>query len=153
MGIDSSFFISKRDRAFIDSINQELIDDIIETPVIIYSLDLQSTKENIYGESAEKVYRVGLEFNALIANDDQETDDSDFGSNILQRIVCGFHRESLREKDFYPERGDIIKWNDAYFEITSVIDNQFIAGKVGMPHSIMCTAVMVNRSSINVRVE
>lgn len=146
-------FVTQRDYAFFKGVNKELVNDIINTEVIIFSLDAKDNPVNIYNESIEKIYRAGVQCNALITHDDQETDDSQFGPDIKQNIVCGFLRRDLEDKNFYPERGDIIKWNDAYYEIGGVVDNQLIAGRVGMPYSIICTAHMTNRSTINIREE
>lgn len=146
-------FVTPRDYRFMKGINQELIDQVIETPVIFYGIDSQQTEQNIYGESTEKVYLPGILCNAVITHDDQRTEDEQFGPNVFQNIICALERWILEEKDFYPERGDIVKWSDAYYEITQIIDNQLIAGRIGLPHSIICTAVLVNRSSINVRTE
>jgi hypothetical protein len=146
-------FVSERDYAFMTGINKELINEVIQTTVIIYSLDAVDNQTNIYGENTQKLYRAGIQANALITHDDQTTQDDQFGPNVFQNIIVGFHRLTMEEKDFYPERGDVIKWNDGYFEVTQVIDNQLIAGRYGLPHSILCTAVMTNRSSINVRQE
>ena len=144
-------FVTERDHAFFTGINHELIDEIVETAVIMYSLDAGENPTNIYGENIQKLYKPGILCNALITHDDQSTQDDQFGPNVFQNITCAFHRLTLKDKDFYPERGDVVKWNDAYFEITHVIDNQLLAGRVGLPHSIICTAVMTNRSVINIR--
>jgi len=146
-------FVTPQDYAFMTGINREIINQIIETNVIIFSLDKSENPVNLYGENLEKIYRAGIECNALITHDDPQHADDAFGPNIFQNIICGFLRSELQEKDFYPEKGDVVKWNDSYFEISQTIDNQLIAGRVGIPHSILCTAVMVNRSSINVRQE
>ena len=146
-------FVTPQDYAFFTGINHEIIDQIIETAVIIYSLDATENPPNIYGENTQKLYKPGILCNALITHDDQTTEDDQFGPNVFQNIICGFQRLTLQDKDFYPERGDVIRWNDGYFEITQVIDNQLIAGRFGISHSILCTAVMTNRSVINIRTD
>ena len=146
-------FVTGRDVAFFKGINKELIDEIVETSIIFFSLIPEKQNENIYGESTEKIYEPGIVANALIQHDDERTEDDEFGPNVQQGIVCAFYRNTLKEKDFYPERGDIIKYYNAYYEVTQVVDNQLLAGRVGLPHSIICTAQMVNKSSINVREE
>ena len=146
-------FMSDQDYAFITGVNTELLDQVIKTSVILYSIDESNSNANVYGESTEKIYKPGIICNALITHDDQRTDDDQFGPNVFQNIICGFQRTTMKEKDFYPERGDVIKYSDSYYECTGVVDNQFISGRVGMPHSILCTAVMTNKSTVNVRYE
>lgn len=146
-------FVTPRDMNFITGINKELVDEIIETDVLVFSLDIQENEMNIYQEALEKVYRPGVKINALITHDDPTSEDTEFGPNVQQNIICAFRRLELKNLDFYPDKGDVILWNGAYFEMTNVIDNQLIAGRVGLPHSIICPATMVNRSSINIREE
>ena len=163
-----SLFVKPKDYAFFQGVNRELLDDIIDTSVIIYSVDKESTKSNLYGESAEKIFLPGLKVRALIQHDAEMTDEEDgFGPNVYQNLRIAFHRDTLKEKDFYPERGDYLKWNASYFEIGGVEDNQLIAGRqfedktvptdttngFGLPHSIICMAHMVDKSVINVRTE
>lgn len=154
-------FIKPRDYAFFQSINKELVDEIIETAIILYSIDRNATDSNLYGESTTKVFKPGIKVNALIDNDDEmNVQDDGFGPNIYQNILVAVHRETLKEKDFYPERGDYALWNGAYFEINGTVDNQLIAGRhfqsiddEGLPHSIVFSATMVSADSINVRDE
>lgn len=147
-------FITNRDVTFYKGINHELIDKVIETPVIIYSFDPSKQNSNLYGESLEKVYEPGVVVNALIDHPDETTDDSEgFGPNVNQTITCAFYRNTLKEKDFYPERGDIIRWNNGFYEIDGVIDNQLLGGRYKISHSIICSCVLVNKSFINVRGE
>lgn len=148
-----SKFVTPRDVAFFKGINLELVDEVVETPIIFFSLIPEKQNENIYGESTEKIYEPGIQTNALIQHDDERTEDDEFGPNVQQGIVCAFYRNRLKEQNFYPERGDIIKYYNAYYEIGQVVDNQLLAGRVGLPHSIITTAHMVNKSSINVRQE
>lgn len=148
-----SKFVTPRDVGFFKGINLELIDEIVETSIIFFSLIPEKQNTNIYGESVDKIYEPGILVNSLIEHDDELTEDDEFGPNVYQNIIAAIYRIALKEKDFYPERGDIIKYYNAYYEVTQVVDNQLLAGRVGLPHSIICTAQMVNKSSINVREE
>ena len=138
---------------FIKGINTELIDKIIETPIVYYALDMNEQDVNIYGESTDKYYNPGIRCNCLIQNDDPSATDDEMGVNYNQTIMCFFYRNTLKEKDFYPVNGDIIKWNSSYYEINNIVDNQLLGGKTQLSHSVNCTAQMVNKSNINVRYE
>lgn len=148
-----SKYVTPRDVGFFKGINQELIDDIVETGIIFFSLIPEKQDTNIYGEATDKIYEPGIHANALIQHDDEMTEDDEFGPNVYQNILAAFYRDTLKEKDFYPMQGDIIKYYNAYYEITQVVDNQLLAGRVGLPFSIICTAQMSNKSVINVRQE
>ena len=75
-----------------------------------------------------------------------------FGSDITQTVDFRFNRFSLKDTGFYPEIGDIIFHNDAYFEIDNVREDQLIGGRVetggGEAFSIICSTFMSRRSSI-----
>jgi hypothetical protein len=148
-----SKFVTNRDVGFFKGINLEIIDDIIETGVVFFSLIPEKQNANIYGEATDKIYEPGIHVNALIQHDDETTEDDSMISNVYQNILAAFYRNTLKEKDFYPERGDLVKYYNAYYEVTQIIDNALLAGRVGLPWSIICICQMVNRSSINVRQE
>ena len=148
-----SKFVTTRDVAFFKGLNLELIDEFIKTPIVFFSLIPEKQDTNIYGEATDKIYEPGINVNALIQHDDETTEDDEFGPNVYQNIIASFYRDTLKDKNFYPETGDIIKYYNAYYELTQVVDNQLLAGRVGLPFSIICTAQMINKSSINVREE
>ena len=66
MSRTSPFFIPQKEIEFIDSVNEELIDEIIGQSVDIYKVSIDDTDENIYGESTTKYYEVGFRVNCLI---------------------------------------------------------------------------------------
>ena len=61
-----------------------------------------------------------------------------------------FHRTTLSEANFYPEIGDIIDWNQHYFEINSVIEPQLISGHQKYRHSIQANAHRIRQSSLQI---
>lgn len=148
-----SKFVSQRDFDFFNVINRELNNDIISTPVIVFSFDPSKQDGNMYGESDSKVYEPGIQINANIEHDDENTEYDEFGGSVYQSIRVMFLRIELKEIDFYPERGDIIKWNNSYYEIDGVVENQLVAGRPHLSFSIICSAFMVNKSAISIRGE
>ena len=147
-------FITNRDVGMFYGINHELLDKVIETKIIFYALYNDDQDTNIYGESTDKYYEPGIVCNALIDNQEPSAEDLEVGPNVTQMVNCAILRKTLKEKDFYPEQGDIIKWNNAYYEISNaVIDNQLLGGRIQIPYSVVFSAVMVNKSAINIRHE
>lgn len=142
-------FNRRRDIKLFNSINNELLNKIIQTPVIIYKISTDSDV-NIYGEATEKTYTKGLQVGAIITHDDQMTEsDSGFGPLVSQTINVAFHREMMQSRGFYPEYGDIIEWNESYYEINTIIENQLIGGQIYKNFSIVVTANMTQRDRIN----
>jgi hypothetical protein len=143
-------FFEKRDYNFFQSINNELIDDFIETPVIIFRLDVQQSETNIYGESVGgKTYMTGLKINCLIDREDQLTNYEGFGSDVRQGIQFRFLRKTLELAEFRPSVGDVIRFNDMHFEIGGIIDNQLVAGRPEFKHSLLCNTSILRNSKIN----
>jgi hypothetical protein len=141
-------FALDRDVSFFKSISRELVDAVIETTVVLYKLVIEDVKTNLYGESLNKSYYQGLECTAVIERDDTSVSYEGFGPDSGQNVEFRFNRFTLEDKSFYPEIGDIIYHNDAYFEIDNVREDQLIGGQSGEKFSILVSAFMTRRSTI-----
>jgi hypothetical protein len=118
-----------RDISFIRHINKELINNIIEQQVGYYILDLSKTNSNLYGESLSKTYQDPVLINCLIDRIDQAWSETEFGSDVTRTINVRFLRDILVDIQLVPKVGDIILWDENYYEIGSLIENQFVVGK------------------------
>jgi len=141
-------FALNRDIRFFEGISRELVDAVVTTAVILYKLVVEDSKTNIYGESLSKTYYQGVNCNAMIERQDTQANYEGFGSDQSQNVEFRFNRFTLNDKDFYPEIGDIIFHNDAYFEVDNVREDQLIAGRADEHFSIICNTFMTRRSSI-----
>ena len=152
MSRTSPFFIPQKEIDIIDSMNEELIDEIIGQSVDIYKVSIDNTDENVYGESTTKYYEVGFRVNCLIQYNEPEIIQDDFGSDLNANIEMYFQRNNLASGslNFYPEGGDIIDWNDMYWEINGVTEPQLIAGHPNYKHSIKATAHRARLSSLQI---
>jgi hypothetical protein len=117
-------FALDRDIRFFEGISRELVDAVIETTVILFKLAIEDVKTNLYGESLNKTYYQGTECSAVIDREDSSINYEGFGSDSGQNVEFRFNRFTLEDKGFYPEIGDIISHNDAYFEIDNVREDQ-----------------------------
>lgn len=138
-----------RDIRFFRDISRELVDSVIRTTVVLYKLIIDESGTNLYGESLRKTYYQGVETTALIEREDTTVTYEGFGSDQGQNVEFRFNRFTLEENGFYPEIGDIIYHNDAYFEIDNVREDQLVGGLVDEKFSIICSTFMTRRSSIN----
>ena len=112
------FFIPQKEFDLINSMNEELIDELVGQSVDIYKLNIERTEDNVYGESTAKYYDIGFRVNCLL-NYDPEIQQDDFGVDLDSSITMYFQRENLSSGslNFYPEAGDIVDWNETYWEI------------------------------------
>ena len=108
------FFVPQKEVNLIDSMNEELIDEIVGQTVDIYKITIDSTDENVYGESTTKYYDKGFRVNCLIQFDEPEVNLDEFGTDVNATIEMYFHRTTLVEANFHPEVGDIVDWNGFY---------------------------------------
>ena len=150
MSRTSPFFIPQKEIDIIDSMNEELIDEIVGQSVDIYKVSIDNTDENVYGESTTKYYEVGFRVNCLILDDNYETVQDEFGAEQNATMEMYFHRNTLKDANFYPEIGDIVDWNNFYWEIDGVKSPQLIAGHPEYKHSIKATAHRARLSSLQI---
>ncbi len=148
-------FNRRRDIKLFNSLSDELLNKIIHTPVVVYKVST-STETNLYGESTSKIYTKGLQIGALVSHDEQVTDSTEgFGPVVDQTITVAFHREMIASRGFYPEIGDVVEWNDAYYTVNAIVENQLIGGQIYKNFSVVITANMTQRDKLqleNVRV-
>ena len=145
-------FALGRDLRFFEGISRELVDAVVTTAVALYKLIIEDSKTNLYGESLSKTYYQGTECNAIIERGDTSATYEGFGADSTQTVQFRFNRFTLEEKGFYPEIGDIIYHNEAYFEVDNVTEDFLIGGRVdnggGEKFAIICSTFMTRRSSI-----
>lgn len=134
-------YYSTRDLNFINSINAELMGDIIQTLVVVHKLVPQAIQINIYGESSPKegkVFYPGVPVTALIDRRDIDTPTDEFGTDRKQIVQFKFREKMLKELNLFPETGDIVVFNERYHEIDNVMQEQFLGGIDDKSHSIIC---------------
>ena len=146
------FFIPQKEIDLINSINEELIDQVVGQSVDIYKVSIDETEENLYGESTTKYYDIGFRVNCLILFNEPEIIQEDFGTDLNSNIEMYFQRENLSSGslNFYPETGDIVDWNDHYWEINGTTEPQLFAGHPNFKHQIKATAHRSRLSSLQI---
>jgi len=143
--------------ATIEKFNRELlgepnIDDcgIIDQFVILYRTSVYDTETNMYGEASEgKVYKQGVKLPCIVDAEDFNFEYDDFGPDNKQNVKFAFQRAYLVEVDLKPDIGDILKWNDGYFEVKDYNENQLIGGDPTKSHSIVVQAHLVRMPTTN----
>jgi hypothetical protein len=144
-------FTLEKDIAFFRNISRELVDSVIETSVVLYKLVIENSKVNIYGESLSKTYYTPVQTTCIIERQDTGVTYEGFGNDSNQSVEFRFNKFTLEEVGFYPEIGDLIYHNNAYFEIDNVRDvDQLIGGQDYNDYSIMVNTFMTKRSGIQV---
>lgn len=125
-----ALFGGDRDIALIQTINRELLNNIVDTTIDIYKISLYDTNANLYGESLRKIYKPGVRVASLITHEDQAWDSSEFGPDMSQIATFAFLKYELEVvADVVLEVGDVIAWDEKYWEVDGVVENQYFMGK------------------------
>lgn len=124
-----ALFSGQRDASLFRRLNKELINEIIDTEVYYFVIDNQNTNVNLYGEGEDKTFKQPVKVPALITRGGKEQSSDEYGQSYDRTTTFAFLRDTLVEVEIKPEVGEIIQWNDEYYEIDVVKQNQFFGGK------------------------
>ena len=152
MGLRGRYF-SQRDLNLVNSLNAELMGDIVEVLIQVFKISPTETKTNIYGETAAetgKWYMPAIQISSLVERTDMTAEYDDFGPSSNQDYIFKMREKMLKQVNFYPEIGDIVLFNDRYYEIDNVVQEQLLGGQPDKSHSIICNGHYTKITSLNV---
>jgi len=139
-----SLYGENRDISLFRHLNRELLNNIIEQKVGYYKINLDKTPSNMYGESVKKTYNDPVLLNCLIDRGDTDPLTNEFGMDVTRNMKFRFLRDDLAGIDLstelgadgrgftyniVPEVGDVILWNNDYYEVNNANENQLVVGK------------------------
>jgi hypothetical protein len=124
-----ALFGGSRDISLFRHINKELINNIIQQSVGYYKINLDKTSSNLYGESLTKTYNNPVLVNCLIERSAQSWTETEFGTDVTREINVRFLRDILVDIQLVPEVGDVMLWQENYYELSGIVENQFVVGK------------------------
>lgn len=151
----------QRDVALFRNMNRELLRNIITQEIAYYKIGLTETTVNLYGESSEKFYNDPVLLTCLITRGDQSYNDDDFGPDVKRDVSFAFLRDDLVDLGLVPEDGDIVSWQESYYEIHQIVENQLVLGKseqynmtnlsnFGSSLSIICNAHLTRAEKVGI---
>ena len=159
-----ALFGSARDASLIRSINNELITDFIDTEIEFYKLILNQSRENIYGESDTKSYYQPIKIPCIVQKDEKTMISDDFGLDSTRTGIFAFSRDYLADRTIVIEEGDVLTWDNEFYEIDKVGSSQYWSGRnpstdlgrisnergeFGYSVSIICEAHVTRRNRLN----
>ena len=139
-----SLYGENRDISLFRHLNRELLNNIIEQKVGYYKIILDRSLPNMYGESSKKIYNDPVLLNCLIERGDTDPKTDEFGMDVTRNMKFRFLRDDLAGIDLstelpadgigfnyniVPEVGDVILWNNDFYEVNNANENQLIVGK------------------------
>lgn len=144
-------FVTERDFQFFQHINKEIVIDVVDVPVTLYKIIPDIVAVNIYGESTNKTRYRGIQLHGLVKYPKMDAAMEEFGYDVNQQgVEFQFQRKLLKDVDVYPEVGDIVGYNENFYEIDNVQETQLIAGKPQYNQSVICVSHLTRRSSLNI---
>tara|TARA_Y100001972_G_scaffold72573_2_gene88108 strand:- start:3837 stop:4343 length:507 start_codon:yes stop_codon:yes gene_type:complete len=125
-----ALFGRQRDISLFRKVNRELLGDIITQQCSVYKLKLEETRFNLYGEATGgKFYDGPNLFNVLIDRRNQEYPESELGVDFAWGVTFKFLRADLVDANIVMDVGDIILYQNGYYQVDEVISNQYFLGK------------------------
>ncbi len=135
-------FIDTKSIAYIDAINRQLIQRVINEEVLYYAVSLKQTEVNrLYKEAVKKTVLPPVRANALVKFENPNTRSMDFGMDAQFSLEVYFHNKELVDRNLKPTEGDFIEYGGIFFEITSVTQPQLVYGQI--EHKIMTKCVCI----------
>ena len=118
-----------KDVLLFQGLNTELLHKIIEQQVGYYKPVLDNTPANLYGEAQNKTWLGPVLIKCLLDRGEQEVTNDDFGVDRNRTLNVRFFRKDLVDANVVPEIGDAILWNEDYYEVDNLVENQLFVGK------------------------
>ena len=156
-----ALFGSEKDIKLFNTLNTELINNIIDTQVDVYKVSVADVNDNLYGENINKVYNPAVRVGCLVEFQDPVYVDAEYGTDIDQEANFSFLRDMLKETaNLVLEVGDIIEHDNSYWEIDKIIENQYVTGRnpdfdkntksFGSNFSVVCNTHRTRMSKLNI---
>lgn len=125
-----ALFGSSRDVSFVRRMNREVMGNIISQQCAFYKYKIAETKVNMYGEaSTGRLFDGPILLNALITPSDNVSPTSDLGVDFDWPANFAFLRDDLVDAGVHPEVGDVILFQESYWEVDNTNMIQYWAGK------------------------
>lgn len=150
-----SLFKSQKDAGFFRLINDEYINRVYDVRVGYYKISANDTKSNIYGESEDRKYYQPIWIPAWVARDDYSYEQDDI-MDVKQTTTFTFILDTLIDQGLVAEPGDIIEYNQQYYEIDNTKENKFFgdsnphrqesSDKPGYNVNVVCEAHLTRQS-------
>lgn len=108
---------------------QEFVGNVVTQQVGYYKVVLPDTQPNVYGEALVKSYIGPVLINTLIVRGDFTMTTDTFGPDSRREVQFRFLKVDLEIANVVPETGDIVMYNELYYEVDNTNENQYFLGK------------------------
>lgn len=158
-----ALFGSTRDALMQVGVAQEFVGNVVTQQIGYYTVIIANSPTNVYGEAPVKQYVGPVLLDCLIVRGDFRTVSDNFGPDTRRDTEFRFLRDDLTTANVVPEVGDIIMYNELYYEVDNVNENQYFLGKdnayayssglqnFGQSFSIICFAHLTSPERLGIQ--
>lgn len=147
----SRLFVSDKELHFINSLNKELIQNVVNQKITYYSVSEEHTKSNdLYNESIHKTVFSPVEINARLLLKAPQQTTTGFSIDTSYEIEAYFHMDELLQRNITPREGDYMKWGKVVYEIKKLTRPQIIAGQIEQEMMIKAECIVSRKSNFDV---
>ena len=122
-------FTTKRDALLLKHFFKEKMHKFDSIEVEIFKLALSEMEINLYNESSKKVYYNPVRVFSTPTKEAFDMVDVDTGIDAVQTVSFFFLRDDLIDRDLVLEEGDIVRFDEKYYEIDNTRSTNYWAGK------------------------
>jgi hypothetical protein len=124
-----ALFGTVRDALMQIGVAHEFVNNVATQQIGYYKVVLPDTQPNVYGEALVKSYIGPVLLNCLIVRGDFSTEIDSFGPDSRREVGFRFLKVDLEGANVVPETGDIVMYNELYYEVDNTNENQLFLGK------------------------
>lgn len=124
-----ALFGTRRDIGTFKGISRELVENVVSQNCGYYKVSLEDTAINVYGEAQNKYFIGPVLINCLIERGDYEFKKENFGIDVDRSVTFRFLKYHLVQANVVPEVGDAIMYNENFYQVDGINENQLIVGK------------------------
>ena len=124
-----ALFGTVRDAGMQIGVAHEFVNNVVTQQVGYYKVVLPDTQPNVYGEALVKSYIGPVLLNTLIVRGDFTMVTDSFGPDSRREVQFRFLKVDLEYANIVPETGDIVMYNELYYEVDNTNENQYFLGK------------------------
>ena len=110
-------------------IASEFVSNVVTQQIGYYKVVIPASDVNVYGEALVKNYIGPVLINCLIVRGDYAMVSNDLGPDTTRDVGFRFLKPDLVYANIVPEVGDIVMYNEHYYEVDNVNENQYFLGK------------------------
>lgn len=136
-------FFGDKEFSLYKKIGREIVEDIISQHLTLYSIDIEKTESNFYGESKSKQYKTPVILNARIFIADSDIESIGGIQKIAEGdLIAHVYRDTISELGIDINLGDFLLYDDKFYEVYSEGENlDFIGRKMGSDRDFYITVL------------